>query len=127
MAVLFTLVQIAPIKINPWSWLFKRVGKLLNGEVIEKVDALEEDVKEIRYIIGENEAINSRVRILRFNDEILRKHKHSKDHFDQVLAEIDRYEHYCSTHPDFKNNMTVIATDNIKACYKKCLENHEFL
>ena len=127
LAALLSLVQIAPIKINPWSWLLRIIGKMLNGEVIEKVGDLEEDIKEIKQVMGETEAKTARVRILRFNDELLRKERHSKDHFDQTLADIDDYEHYCSEHPKFRNNMTVMATENIKACYRKCLDQHDFL
>ena len=47
-AVLFTLLQIAPIQINPWSWLGRlcgsffrmlgrKIGKGLNGEVVSKL------------------------------------------------------------------------------------------
>ena len=29
--VLMTLVQIAPVKVNPWSWLARCIGKAING------------------------------------------------------------------------------------------------
>lgn len=33
-------IEIMPIKIKPLSWLLQKVGKLLNNELIEKVDLL---------------------------------------------------------------------------------------
>ncbi len=36
MIVLLTLVQIAPIKLNPWSAIVKWIGHALNAEVLEK-------------------------------------------------------------------------------------------
>ena len=36
-AACLSLVQIAPIKINPWSWIGKCIGKCINGEVIKEV------------------------------------------------------------------------------------------
>ena len=39
-----TVIQIAPIKINPWSALAKAIGRAINGEVIAKVDQLERDL-----------------------------------------------------------------------------------
>ncbi len=38
---LLSLIQISPLKINPWSWLGRAVGREINGEVIEKVGCLE--------------------------------------------------------------------------------------
>ncbi len=34
--VAMTLIQIAPIKLNPWSALAKAIGRAINGEVIAK-------------------------------------------------------------------------------------------
>ena len=38
--LLLTLVEITPIKINPWSWLGRKIGRAINGEVLEKVETL---------------------------------------------------------------------------------------
>ena len=35
-----TLVQVSPIKVNPWSWLARKIGRAINGEVIDRVDRL---------------------------------------------------------------------------------------
>ena len=42
--------------------------------------------------IGQSEATTCRYRILRFNDEILHEQRHTKEHFDQILDDITRYE-----------------------------------
>ena len=43
---LMTSVQIIPsIKCKPWSWLARKIGKAINGEVLEKVSALEKQVR----------------------------------------------------------------------------------
>ena len=39
--ILMTLVQIAPIKINPWSAIAKLIGRAINGEVLKKLDSVE--------------------------------------------------------------------------------------
>ena len=80
--ILATLIQIAPIKINPWSFIAKKIGKALNGEVVEKVDSLEKNIENLRNECEEREATKCRARILRFGDEILHNVKHSKEHFD---------------------------------------------
>ena len=34
------LIEVVPIKLNPWSWLAKRLGRAANGEVLSKVEAV---------------------------------------------------------------------------------------
>lgn len=125
--ILFTLVQISPIKINPWSWLAKKFGRAVNGEVIEKVDNLGKDLKSLRGECDEREAINCRTRIMRFGDELLHDVRHSKEHFDQILLDITNYEIYCEAHPHFRNNIAVATIENIKVVYQKCMKENNFL
>lgn len=122
-----TLVQISPIKVDPWSWLARRIGRALNGEVLERVDKLEDGVKSIREIGDEREAKNTRIRILRFGDEILHGVEHSKEHFDQILLDITEYHQYCEDHPEFKNNMTELTTQKIMSTYSELWEENGFL
>ena len=125
--ILATLLQIAPIKINPWSFIAKKIGKALNGEVVEKVDGLEKNIKNLRAECEEREATKCRARILRFGDEILHNVKHSKEHFDQILLDITAYEQCCSTHPNFKNNVAVANINRINREYDECANNNGFL
>lgn len=125
--VIMTLIQITPIKVNPWSAIAKAIGRAINGEVIKKVDSLGEEVQYLRKENEEREAVAARVRILHFGDEIYRNVRHSKEHFDQTLADITDYEQYCKDHPEFRNNMTTMTVENIKATYQHCLETHDFL
>lgn len=125
--ILFTIIQIAPVKINPWSWLAKKLGRAINGEVIEKVDKLGEDVQSLRSECDEREAVNCRTRIMRFGDEILHDIRHSKEHFDQILLDITNYEAYCEQHPKFKNNIAAATIQRIKAVYQKCLDENAFI
>ena len=125
--IMATLLQIAPIKINPWSFLAKKIGKALNGEVVEKVDNLERNVENLRTECEEREATKCRARILRFGDEILHNVKHSKEHFDQILLDITDYERYCNEHPNFKNNIAIATINRINCEYDKCAQNNGFL
>lgn len=125
--ILMTLIQISPIKINPWSWIGKCVGKFINGEVIEKVDNLSKDVKKNKDDDDEQWASLSRSHILRFGDELLHGVKHSKEHFDQILLDISKYEHYCDSHPEYLNNIANATIKQIKKTYQKCLQNNDFL
>ena len=118
--IVLSLVQIAPIQISPWTWIGRWFGKIIGvKELSEKVDKLE-------YKVEQNEAITSRVRILRFGDEIRDGEiLHSKESFDQVLNDITRYDAYCKEHPEFENAKTVLTTKVIKDTYTKLYEEHK--
>ena len=121
--IIMSLLEVSKIKINPWSF----IGNILNKGVISKIEKIEKDVAEVKKEIGENTATSSRYRILRFDDEILHNTKHTKEHFDQILIDIDVYEKFCDNHPDFKNNLAVMAIKHIKQVYQKCSSENSFL
>lgn len=122
-----TLIQIAPIKLNPWSALAKAIGRAINGEVIAKVDRLERELLGMKENQEERDAISCRDRILHFGDETIHGVRHTKEHFDQILRDITTYERYCDDHPNFENNTTVLTTQRIKDIYEDCLKTKDFL
>lgn len=128
------LIQIAPIKFDPWSKIATSIGRAINKEVIDKVNKLENDVSALREVGNsrdakedERHARTLRRDILRFGDEIRHIPKHSKERFDDILLEITEYEAYCNSHPDFKNRMTTSTVKLIVSVYEKCLEDDSFL
>ena len=125
--VAMTLIQIAPIKLNPWSALAKAIGRAINGEVIAKVDRLERELLDMKENQEERDAISCRARILRFGDETIHGVRHTKEHFDQILRDITTYERYCDDHPNFENNTTVLTSQRIKDIYEECLKKADFL
>lgn len=125
--ILLTIVQITPIKINPWSALARAIGRAINGEVLEQVKRLETGLQDVRAAMGEEQAANCRARILRFGDECLHGQRHTKDHFDQTLRDITAYERYCEEHPSFANNVTGLTSERIKEIYRHCLAKDDFL
>lgn len=125
--ILLTLIQIAPIKINPWTWLIRKFGDALSHNIITKVDNLIKKVDLLEKDISQDRAQNARSRILRFGDELRLKQKHSKDMFDSTLIDIDIYEKYCNKHTEFANNVTLATIAIIKDTYQECLINNNFL
>ncbi len=132
--VLLSLVEFSKIKINPWSIILGWIGDKLTEGMRKEVSSLKADVtvvksniEELRNEHREDEAIASRIRILRFSDEVYQEKEHSKEYFDQILTDITRYKDYCKSHPNFQNDMTVIAAERIEEVYRKCLKTHGFL
>lgn len=120
LVILLSLVQIAPIKLDPWSWLARSFGKAINGDLMD-------EVRELRADVDIMQAGQARKRILRFNDELLRHELHSKEFFDDVLEDVDAYERYCLEHPKYRNSKAVLAISNIRRCYEKCEADGDFL
>lgn len=113
LAVLLTLVQISPIKVNPWNKIARAIGKALTVDVLEKME--------------EDKADNARYRILRFDDEIRHKVLHTEEHFNQIISDVDAYERYCDTHPNYKNSKAISAIENIRETWKRCRSENTFL
>lgn len=70
--VAMTLIQIAPIKLDPWSAIARAVGRAINKDVIDKLDETREILDAHIKIDGARTADAHRARILQFNNELLR-------------------------------------------------------
>lgn len=135
LAVLLTFVQFSPLKIDPWTVIARWIGRAINGEVLQKVnklgenvDSLTKDVEHIRQDADQRDAVTCRIRILRFNDELIHKQPlHSKEHFDQILTDIKQYEDYCELHPGFKNHIADDSIERIRRIYKECGDKGSFI
>ncbi len=132
--VLLTLLEIAPLKLNPWSFLAKSLGRALNGDIVAQMKEMEgtmqhlqDQLEFVRKEAEEQAAINARARILRFGDEILHGEKQTKDHFDQTLRDIDTYTDYCREHPEFPNHITELTAKRIEEVYLERLATNDFL
>ena len=111
--IVLTLVQIAPIKVNPWSVIAAALGRALNKDVID--------------LIEKGKAETARYRIIRFNDEIRHDVRHTEEHFTQIIEDIDTYENFCAEHPKFHNGKAVRSIANIRKIYDTCCEENSFL
>ena len=132
--VLLSLVEIAPIKLNPWSRLAKWLGRAINADVIKEIEAVKATQIETRERLethirmnDNREADNCRARILRFNNELIREIPHTKEEFVEILKVIDEYKKYCREHTDYANERAVHAIANIGRVYDERLKKHDFL
>ena len=125
--ILAGMIKIPPIQLNFWEWLGRLVGRTINGEVLEKVNDLSREINALKQEEEVERVRQARQRILHFNDEILYEQRHSKEHFDEILEDIDLYEDYCRSHEEYENNKAVLAIATIREIYKNCLKEHDFL
>ena len=88
---------------------------------------IQTNVNELSDKIDRNNAIQSRIRILRANDEMRQDDHHSYEYFKQLHSDITEYESYCRNHPEFKNNEAASSIEYINAVYQDCMKKNNFL
>ena len=115
--ILLGMIKIPKIEINLWSLIARTFGRAINGEEIERINNLTEEFQSHLINYEKDKIRQVRQRVLRFNDEILMGKRHTKEHFDEILEDIDIYEKYCASHPDYKNNRANLAIHTIKDTY----------
>lgn len=104
--VIGLFVEIAPVKINPISWL----GKKLNKATLDKIEALERKVED-------NDIDTVRNRILA-NESLIRKGEHLKRYqYISLMKDIDKWNAYHLIRPEL-NGLLKIAIQNIEEAYK---------
>lgn len=139
--ILISFIKIPKIEINIWQVIGKALSKGLTSNLIEELQSIKNDIGLVDRKVNslgekldghiekyeEDLILANRQHILRFNDEIIQGVKHTQEHFDEILSEIDKYEDYCTDHPRFPNNKCVLACRNIKSVYVERLERNDFL
>ena len=108
--VLLTLLEIAPIRINPWGAL-RSIGRKalgcfgshINSGVLTELQAVRDAQDDMRRKLDSHiesdqrrSANECRAAILHFNNELLRSIRHTKEEYIDILAEIDSYESFCT-------------------------------
>lgn len=131
--LLLTLVQVAPIKLNPWNAIASWLGKALNADVLKELQEVKKSQEETnarldKQVLVEDErnADAQREKILRFNVEVMRKLPHTREDFIEILRVIDEYERYCKSHPEYSNSRAIHAVANINRVYDERLAKNDF-
>lgn len=117
--ILLTLIQIAPVKINPWSAIAKAIGRAINGDLIRAVNQVSESVDQ-------NEIDRLRWEILDFSNSCQNGRRHTREEFDHIIRMHEKYESIL-TRRNESNGQVDMAYDYIKTLYQKCLIERDFL
>lgn len=131
--VLSLIVQISPIKINPWTALFKWIGKLLTQEIKGDIDQIGKDLDELKQQqealsakVDKNEMNRMRYEVLDFANSCKNKRRHTKEEFDHIFELNDQYEKLLEK-TGGTNGQFHEAFDFIKGLFRRCMENNDFL
>ena len=95
--------------------------------VQEQLAGVQAELKRLAGSIEQRDAISARTHILRFDDELRGKVRHSQEYFRQILEDIDTYNEYCESHEGFRNGYTTAAVRHIREIYDRCLAENSFI
>lgn len=135
-----TLVQVAPIKINPWSAIVRWVGDRLNTSVVEKidnldskVDKLEDKVEKIEDRLDKHieDSAKAEIRarrqaILDFASSLIRGDNYTREKFEFMVGECDSYKKYCADN-EIINGVADASMREIKRVYEERYRTGSFL
>lgn len=131
--ILASLLQISKIPINPWDMILGWFGERLNAKTNKRIDELEAEQKLTRSALDKHIAESeikdlqdTRRDILDFANACMNGRKHTKEQFDFVIGECDRYEAYIEDHK-IKNGVVTSAIREIKRLNDKCIQTNSFL
>ena len=114
-----TLIQIAPIRINPWSMLLNRIRKGILGDLESDVKALKKDF--------ENEKISAkRWNILEFSNSCRNGRLHSREEWQHVVSQLKEYEVFVKEH-QIENGVIEEETKYLRKLYAERNEKSDFL
>ena len=116
-AILLSLIQISPLKLNPWDKLLGWFGRKLNGTTIKKLEELQKQVRDMW--------INThRQSILTFARECRADIEHSSDEWTNVLNLAEEYEKYV-TENKITNGIITQDTVYLRKLYQELSRNRK--
>ena len=126
LVILMTLIQIAPIKLNPWDKILTWLGNHMNADIVKRVDVIEAKLDE--HIKESSDEMIRKVRadILSFGNTCMNGRPHTKEEFEFVISECDQYEKYIEK-TQSKNGVATATIAEIRRLYKKGLHDNSFL
>lgn len=124
--VALSLIQIAPIKINPWSAILQWIGNEINKDVKADLKSIHKEIDDIRAENDKNEARRLRANILDFANSCRNKRKHTKDEFENIARDYEDYMDIIKKR-GMKNGFLEEEYSYIKDIFHECQRENSFL
>ena len=117
LVLLLSLIQISPLKLNPWDKLFGLIGEKINGATEKRLEAVEKQIRDMW--------VNShRQSILTFARETRAGIEHSSDEWTNVLNVSEEYEKYVNE-KKITNGIVTQDTEYIRNLYQELSREHK--
>lgn len=134
--VLLSVIQIAPIEINPWSFIlkcFKRLWREINSDIFteiikidNKVDSLQEELTSHILESREETVRKWRSDIMDFCNAEINGRPHTKEQYEEVISSCDKYQKYCERN-SIPNGVAEDSIKEIHRSYRELLATDGFL
>lgn len=124
--VLMALIEISPIKLNPWKWIFRAIGRAINGELYEKIDNTDGKIDGMQLAMDENEIDRIRWEILDFANSCRNGRRHTKEEFDHIINMHQKYIAILKRRGR-TNGQVDLAYRYIEELYMRCQLEGDFL
>ena len=108
-----TLVQIVPVRWNPWDAIFGWAGTRLNRNLAGRLEKLDSHVEDIEKQVSAMWITDHRRSILTFARECRADFHHSSDEWSNILTTAEEYAAYCKAH---KVSNGVVKADTEYIC-----------
>lgn len=109
-----TVLEISPIKINPWKW----IGNLIFGDVNKSLNELKKDFED-------NKADTMRWNILNFARSCRSGEEHSEEEWNHAIAQLKKYETLCEER-HIENGVIEENAVFLRELYHKRLHKNDF-
>jgi len=121
-----TLIQITPIKIEPWTVVLRWLGKGLNGNVQHQLDNLSSDVVEMKKDFNSKIINDMRWNILNFSNSCKNGSRHTREQWHYTISQLAEYESYVKNEGVI-NGVMAEESKYLKKLYHESCEKNDFL
>jgi len=124
--LILTLVEITPIKVNPWSHLLKWIGDKMNDDLRQEFKTLKGELHTLKKDFEEKNAHDKRWSILDFANSCHNGRKHTKEEWEHVLNQLLFYEEYVDKN-EIPNAVIEEETRYLRELYRELMNKNEFI
>ena len=117
LVLLLSLIQVSPLKVNPWDSIFGWIGRKTQGELQKQVADLKKQITDI-WISSHRQSI------LTFARECRAQIDHDAEEWNHILSIADEYEVYCSNHA-VSNGVVKADTRYVRDLYQELSRQHK--
>ena len=114
--ILFSLIQISPLRLNPWDSILGWLGRKINGET-------EKQLKELKKQVQDMWVASHRQTVLTFAREARAGVEHSSDEWTNVLNIIAEYEQFVMA-SKISNGIVKADSEYIRGLYLELSRGH---
>lgn len=122
--MVLSIIQISPIKINPWDTILNWFGQKINKRLEKKIFELEKIIEITRSDVEEQTISEIRWNILNFSCTCRKGEQHTKEQWHHVLDQAKKYEEYIKKR-GIANGVIEADTQYIRKLYNKLAEEGE--